>query len=160
MAEASDLTTGTAFIHLNSQSSSFLVALMGLNAAFLKFICCDSSASTLSFCIIRKKWNALFLQWAKWRDRTWLLTHSDLNPNADHLPACLFVGKNLASILNKFSSMIGKQRAFFKQENSNLIFNKNIIIFLLFLFAQEQQGLKIACKMEYLTLLCLWERLG
>lgn len=42
-------------IHFSSQSSSFLVALKGLNAGFLKCIWCDSSASTLSFWSIRKK---------------------------------------------------------------------------------------------------------
>lgn len=147
-------------MHLKSHSSSFLVVLMGLNAGFLKCIWCDSSASTLSLWIIRKKWDALFLQGAKWRGRTWLLTHSDLNPNADPVPVCLFAGQNLGSILNKFRSLFGKQRAFFQQENSNLISKKKKIIPFLFLFAQEPQGLKIVCKMEYLTLLCLSEKLG
>lgn len=118
-------------IHLNSQSSSFLVVLMGLNAAFLKCMWCDSSASTLSLWIIRKKWNALFLQWVKWRGRTWLLTHSDLNPNADHVLVCLFLGQNLGSIFNKFRSTTGKQRAFLNKETVTW-FPRKIKIFLFF----------------------------
>lgn len=53
---------------------------------------------------------------------------------------CLFAGQHLGSILDKLRSGIDKQIAFFKQENSNLIFKKNKIIPLLFLFVQEQQG--------------------
>lgn len=53
---------------------------------------------------------------------------------------CLFAGQHLGSILNKLRSTIDEQIDFFKQENSNLIFKKNKIIPLLFLFVKEQQG--------------------
>lgn len=74
---------------------------------------------------------------------------------------CLFAGHYLGSALRKFRITTGSQRPFPKKENSNMISKcKKTSSLLLFVFAQEPQGLKIGCKMECLTLSRLCEKLG
>lgn len=95
------------------------------------------------------------------KKKTQLLTHSDLNPNADFVPLLLFAGKYLGSVLNRFRITAGSQRPFLKKRKQHLGFQiGGKISSLLFLFVQEQQGLKIGYKMECLTLLRLFERQG